>query len=278
MKAERRHELKQNALDMVISGAPDYGRKYGGMAMLVVLAVLAGYLLIRYRVSAAHEAQRVAGENLAAARTSINQLSQLDLFPIPAPQKAEFRKRWSDDARSAIDQVSGSSNDPKLLAESLVAKGDLNWALAQLDDSTAASTQPSTQSAFQQPTDRKALLGEAESSYDQVLTQYGDQKDAALAANFGLAAVYENLGDWDKAKRKYQQIIDDSSVAEAYKMQAKIRLEKAADWSQPVLLAPATQPATPPTPLLPPTTEPTAAPTSRPAATARPTTAPAVER
>jgi hypothetical protein len=76
---------------------------------------------------------------------------------------------------------------------------------------------------------------------------YGEHKAAVVAAHFGLAAIYENAGQWDKAKQKYHQIIDDAGVAEAYKTQARIRLEKASDWSQPVLLvAAATQPATAP--------------------------------
>jgi hypothetical protein len=161
---------------------------------------------------------------------------------VPGQQLVEVRKRWSDDARAAIDAVAGSATDPKLLAEALVAKGDLNWALAQMDDVPEATTQPS----LRLDADPKTLLAAAESAYTEVLTQHADQKEAVIAANFGLAAVYESLGNWDNAKQKYQQILDDTNVAEAFRTQAKFRLERAADWSKPVLLAAATQPATQP--------------------------------
>ena len=41
-------------------------------------------------------------------------------------------------------------------------------------------------------------------------------------------------------------MMDDTSVAEAFRTQAKFRLERVADWSRPVLLAAATQPASQP--------------------------------
>ena len=264
MKSERRHELKQNTLDKVISGAPDYGRKYGGMALLVVLAILAGYMLVRYRVQSAREAERMSAESLARARMSISQLGQISLYPISAQQRAEFRKQFTDEARSAIDQIAGTADDPKLAAEATLARGDLNYALAQLD--AGPTTQPTGEA------DRKTLLSEAETAYEQVLKQYGDQKETVLAAHFGLAAVYENQGQWDKARQKYQQIIADPSAAEAYKFQARFRLSQADDWSQSVLLAAATQPSSAPTGI------PFATPTTAPAApSTRPTSAP-VER
>src|SRR5918993_306738 len=118
MKAERRHELQQNTLDRALTRAPDAARKYGGTVLLIVLAAVVGYMLIRYRISSTRDANRVATENLATARTNINQLSRLHLYPVPIPSQtiAEFRKNWSNDARTAIDSVTGSVSDPTLLA------------------------------------------------------------------------------------------------------------------------------------------------------------------
>ena len=282
MKAERRHELQQNTLDQALTRAPEAARKYGGVALLIVLAAAAGFLLIRYRINTTRQAEQVSRENLATARSNINQLSRLHLFAgVPGPQLVEVRKRWSDDARTAIDAVSGLATDPKLLAEALVAKGDLNWALAQMGEVPEAATQPS----LRLEADPKSLLGEAESAYTEVLTQYGDQKGPIVAANFGLAAVYESLGNWDNAKQKYQLIADDTSLSEAFRTQAKFRLERVADWSRPVLLAAATQPASQPSgnPLLEsisssltPSTQPTLSPTTQ-ATTAPVTSAPATQ-
>lgn len=239
MKSERRHELQQNTADQSLTGAPQLARRYGGMVLLIFVAALVGYLLIRYRISSADEARRLATENLAAARSNINQLSRLHLYPMPIPPQtiAEFRKSWANDARTAIDSITGSVSDPMLLAEATLAKGDLNWALAQMDELPGAATQP----ALRLESDKQTLLGEAKSAYEQVSTQHGDQQPTVIAAQFGLAAIHENNGAWDEAKQRYQQIADDAAVPESYRTQAKFRLERAADWSQPVLLAAATQ-------------------------------------
>ncbi|HEV2295168.1 MAG TPA: hypothetical protein VGR35_15040 [Tepidisphaeraceae bacterium] len=283
MKAERRHELQQNTLDQALTRAPEVARRYGGMILLIVLAAVVGYTLIRYRISSAREGERIAMENLATARTTINELSQLHLYPIPPQQMLEFRKRWADDARLAIDSITESASDPKLLAEALLARGDLNWALAQMKEPPAAATQP----ALRLETDQKTLLSEAESAYLEVVNQYADQKRAVVAARFGLAAISENRGEWDKARQMYEQITNDEAIAEAFRQQARIRLEQATEWSRPVLIAAATQPAAPTgVPFLNSadasmrTTAPTAAAavtTTQPATTAPATTAPATQ-
>lgn len=277
MKAERRHQLKTNALDRVLTAPSDTSRKYAGMLLLVVLVAGAAYLLVRYRISATREAEQATRENLTAARMTISQLGQLDLFPLPASEKSEYRTRWADEARRLIDQVMQSADDPALLAEALLAKGDLNWALAQLNEPAEAATRPSLR--FESPA---ALLSEAEAAYEQVRSQYAQHHGAVLAARFGLAAVHENLGQWDKAVAHYQAIIDDDKAAESFKTQARVRLDKAADWRRPVLLVASTQAAvqaaveSPATAPVAPATQaaanPPAAPTTVPATT--PTTAP----
>jgi hypothetical protein len=282
MKAERRHELQQNTLDQALTRAPDLARKYGGMILLVTLAVIVGYMLIRYRISSAREGHRIATENLATARTNIDQLGQLHTLPIAPQQLLDHRKRLADDARLAIDSVTNGVSDPKLLAEALLAKGDLNWALAQMDEPPAAATQP----ALRLDTDKKTLLGEAESAYQEVANGHPEQRETVIAARFGLAAVHEANGAWDKAKAEYDMIAKDESASAAYREQAKFRLERADQWSRPVTLAAATQPAAPTgIPFLqPPTSSPattapavSAAPTTQATATAAPATRP-VER
>lgn len=244
MKSERRHELQHNTLDQALTRAPEAARKYGGMVLLVVLAAVIGYVLIRYRISSARDSHRAAMENMATVRTNIDQLGQMHLYPIPPQQLTELRTRLADDARRAIDLITSSVSDPKLLAEAVLARGDLNWALSQMNEPAAAATRP----ALRMETDRKTLLSEAESAYTEVVTQHSDQQVTVVAARFGLAAVHENQGDWDKAKAEYDTIVKDESVAEAFRQQARFRLEQASDWSRPVTLATAalataTQPA-----------------------------------
>ena len=48
MKAERRHDLKTNALARGLEGFPYYWRTYGSQALLVVLIFLIVFMLVRY--------------------------------------------------------------------------------------------------------------------------------------------------------------------------------------------------------------------------------------
>jgi hypothetical protein len=79
---------------------------------------------------------------------------------------------------------------------------------------------------------------------------------AVVSARFGLAAVAENRGEWDKAREHYQKVVDDGAVPQPFKDQAAARVKALEKISKPVLLGgpatkeaeadPATQGATPP--------------------------------
>ncbi len=282
MKAERRHELQDNSLAKVLATPTSASRRFGGMALMVLLAAAVAFLLIRYRINSSREGRRLAAENLSAARNNIRQLGQLEFFPVPAQQKLSYRKQWAADAASSIDQVAGATRDPKLQAEALIARGDLNWALATMPELPGAATQP----MLRYDGDRNALLGAAEAAYGEVLTQYADQKPSGVAANLGLAAVAEQLGNWDRASSCYDAVANDATIAAAFRTQARLRLQQLPLYRQPVLLAAATtrpQPAGSPAAVVPvpgferepatTTTRTTAAPPTSPPATSLPATA-----
>jgi hypothetical protein len=115
----------------------------------------------------------------------------------------------------------------------------LNWILANLPDLPGAATQPALKIAR----DPAELLKAAEDAYQTVLTKYADQQHAAVAAHFGLAAIAENRGNWDVAKKEYEIIASMKNVPQAYLEQARIRLQKLPELEQPVMIAaPATMP------------------------------------
>jgi hypothetical protein len=102
-----------------------------------------------------------------------------------------------------------------------------------------ASTQPSLQ--FKDP---KELLASASDAYQSVLNTYADQKHAAVAARFGLAAIAENRGDFDAAKKQYEAISQMTSDIAAYQQMANLRLKMVDDLRKPVIMAnAATEPA-----------------------------------
>jgi len=267
MKAERRHELQTNTLAKVITGAPSAYSRYGGRVLLALTAAVLVFVLVRYRVSSSRESARLARENLAAARTTISNLHFADLLNAPPSEAASLRRRWTAEASTALEEAARLSDEPQILSEVLLARGDLNWALSTLTEVPGAATQPSLRMEM---TPQQLVTG-AEESYTGVLNQYPDETPAVVGARFGLAAVAEDRANWDEAKKQYQAIIDNPKIAEAYRGQARLRLEKAAEWSQPVLLVePTSQPATtqrPGIPFAPPSTAPSTQPaTTRPTA------------
>jgi hypothetical protein len=68
------------------------------------------------------------------------------------------------------------------------------------------------------------LLETASEAYRTVIGNYGDQRYAAIAARFGLAAIAENRGDFDAAKQQYDQIALDTKDMPAYQQMASRRL------------------------------------------------------
>jgi hypothetical protein len=189
-----------------------------------------------------------------------------------------------NDASNAIAEAMRLSDDRKIQAEALIAKGDLNWTLANQPTLQGASTQPSLQLGK----DPKELTNLAADAYQTVLSNYADLKYAAIAARFGLAAIAENRGEFDAAKSQYEKIKSENPDSGAFIDQADARLRALEIIRQPVILAaPTTVPTIPglgagaPTPLttapvMPtfptPTTAATAA--TRPAAAATSTTKP----
>ena len=239
MKGRRRHELQENELAKVIKKAPTFWQEFGGRGLLFAVAILAIALLIRYRISSSRAATASAVENLNNARESISQLQNSVRFQLPPLELATQRRTIFSDAGQALEQATNLADDAKLQAEAHLARGDLNWTLANLPELPGAATQPSLKIAR----DPAELLKAAEDAYQTVLSKYADQQHAAIAAHFGLAAIAENRSQWDAAKKEYEAVATMKNVPQAYLEQARIRLQKLPELQQPVTIAaPATMP------------------------------------
>jgi hypothetical protein len=257
MKSERRHELQQNQLAKVIVGAPTWWQQYGGRALLAAIGILAVVLLVRYRISSTRANQARATESLASARESIIQLQNSGTYNMPVPQQASQRTLLYNDTSAILDETSRLPVSNSLLAENWIAQGDLNWTLANLPELPGAATQP----ALQLPRDPQQLLKNAKEAYQTVLDKYPDQQRAVIAARFGLAAIAENMAEWDTAQNQYNAIAQIPNIAQAYLTQAKFRLDRLPEIRQtPILAEPATMPIA-------------ALPTTLPVGIAAPTTA-----
>ena len=271
MKAERRHELKTNALARGIEGFPNYWRDYGSRALLFVVVMLLVFLLVRYWNQ---KKQQQAEEVTAAMENVQSELQRLDQFPLsyggPPSVVLEQRKQILQQADGSIQTLLNSSKDPNILAKANLAQGDLDWKLATLPDMPAAETQPSLRVP-----NRQKLLNDARAAYERILVPpYDNSALNVYSARMGLAAVAENLQEWDKARQQYEAIVNSSNLPASFRDYARARLDALPGYQRPAYLGP------PPPPETQPTTAPAQqlgpqAPSTMPTAPILPTTAPA---
>jgi len=301
MKAERRHELKENTLAGFLENLPYYARVHGNKVLTGLIVVLLVVAFFRWRNAQAVQKQSTISANLAIARARISELSnpQFSAMLLLSGSKdaVNMRQSLTSEANTAIDTVAGETDDKTIRAEALLAKADLYWALANLPDPIAAATQPTLKST----TTPAENLKKAQDFYTNVLNNYPNEAMATVAARFGLAAIAENNRDMPAAAEQYTTI-EKSDTLKMYKDLARQRLNfldsikgepflgtlkpetttqpsGTQSTTQPESTAPATPattaPATPTTtpvdapvaaPMTPPTSAPTPQPASAPAA------------
>jgi tetratricopeptide (TPR) repeat protein len=246
MKAERRHELKQNTLARGIENLPEASRQHGSRVLVGVLVALLVVFLIRQRITSSREAATRAAWSLDSARAAIGQIDEaIDFGGAQNPAgMAKLRQDVYQRSTDALQTVLDATDDPRLLAEARLARGDLNWKLANFPDVPGAQTQPALQFARS----REDLLKTAADSYLNVVEDPAAPPESMRTARLGLAAVYENRKEWDKARAEYQKIVNDNAVPKAFKDLAVERLNNLDQVQRPPLLAsPSTAESTLPT-------------------------------
>lgn len=259
MKAERRHELKENALAKQLVQAPDFFREHSAklsLAGVLLIAVIAA-LLFRWRSENEQYAQ--AKQNLANAQQQLDMLKQLDFGKLREVDPVALAAQRSSSYKSGLDATDlvltlTSTSSKDIRAAAYIMKGDLNWWLAHLTPVSGAETQPSLRPE-QTPTQ---LLTAAEDAYTAVLNQYADQELQVVAARLGLAAVDQErigLGDSNalelaaKAKEQLNAIITDGKCPVTLTILAQTELSQLPDQLLTPLAnisPPATRPATRP--------------------------------
>jgi hypothetical protein len=236
MKAQRRHDLKTNALAHVLEDFPGFMREYGSRILLgVILCALVVVLIINWSRGKSERDTR-SREAIATARQDLNQINsgmaQVIFSGYPSATIADLRdnavKRISDSINRALE-----SDDPKVKAEAEVIRGDLNYLLASLPPLPGSETRPSLNGDLSPDELRK----NARDAYLKVLGAPLNQEHASVRnARFGLASIAEDMSEWDQAKKYYQQNIDDPAVAAPFKELARDRLDRLPTLQKPILL------------------------------------------
>ena len=212
MKAQRRHELKQNTLARGLENLPEVSRRHGTKILIVVMVGLVVTLLIRQRVTSARADAEQAAYWLSNGRDLVRQLRDTS-ERVPATQFVSVADQIAKGVDQAVQQVLDLSDDARLVAEARLVQGDLNWELASLPEPPGATTRP--QLAYSQSDEQ--LLQKAAAAYQAVVADPKAPKESEISARLGLAAVSENRKQWDQAKEQYQKIVDDAAAPKPLK-------------------------------------------------------------
>ena len=225
MKAEDREELQQNDLAVWMYKVPLFFKLYGSYVLLAVAMVILGWRLWTWQ----QEKQAAA---LQQAWNSLAKTSDPSFNDPP-------------DKLNAIIKESGS--------RSLQAFAFARLGKFYLDYINAGPPAEGIQ-GVKIPADQAAA--QAQDAFDKVLAGYQDQPYPLAEARLGLAALWENQGRWDEARKQYEAIVAKGSpLAETpFADIAQRHLAQLEQWSKPALLiaapaagpviTPASQPAT----------------------------------
>jgi hypothetical protein len=209
MKAERRHQLQANELAKQLETFPETLKRNASTILLVITACVVVFFVVRYRRASAENRDVNLSNALMNARQGPQELRFVNAAQGQAPVEAVVARRNQpiSESRNAIDTILREAEGDEgmaMRAEALVAKGDLNWALANLEPLAAGATQPT----LALPRTQTEYLKDAEDAYNDVVTGYPGQIVSWVSAQMGLAAAAENRRDWAAARKAYQAIID----------------------------------------------------------------------
>ncbi|MDB5295247.1 MAG: hypothetical protein JWO31_1230 [Phycisphaerales bacterium] len=299
MKAERRHELKENSLVRNARNLPELWREYGSKLSLAVILVLLAVVLVRLWVTSRAQERQAVAEGLTAARAALEQYrrgeagadllrdadpetqqmlqfvttrmgaSAIPVSGLPPETAATVRREVWSRVELAVTDALKNSTDPARQAEATLLRADANlhWAvLASLGDVPEAATRPAL-GVGDKP---DVYLDRAKQGYDGLIAQAANIPPRVVAsARFGLAAVNENRGNFADARALYEAVRKDGPD-ETTKALAGARLALMARLNTNPLIgptrSPTTGPATGPAVTGPTATGPTTGPATTPSA------------
>jgi hypothetical protein len=247
MDSERRHELQKNDLEVLLRvKLPEFWRKHGNRLMWMLTLAMLVILVLVYRRNQVRAETSALAQNTSVAIDFSQQLRRLLQSP---------RVVWTDetvkgvvtqvaDIETAANSVIGSDATPTQKAYAILARADTFWAMSNASSELfeKATTLGAVRSAEQFRT-------EAEASFNDIVRLHENEREPVMSALFGLATIAEDRRDFEQAKLRYEQIINDKLSTEVYKASARQRLDNLPEIAKSlfIMIPPATQPTTVPT-------------------------------
>ncbi len=173
MKAQERHELKENDLASWFQyGLPLFLKRNGSYIMLVLALCLLGWVLWQRHVQNEVNTQAKAWMDLEQSAEAEDKISALhgviDTYDIKEVRQLAYLK--------LADAYQGLAESPLALKSQGMSRSD--------------------------------AFTSAYETYQKVLSDYGSDNLIAAKAMIGMAAVEEDRDEWDQAKKVYEEIAD----------------------------------------------------------------------
>jgi predicted negative regulator of RcsB-dependent stress response len=235
MKAKHRHELKTNELAEWINHAPQYLRENATMiigVIIILIAIFTWPAVTKMRI-------RSEEKRNAEVTTVIEQLSRNKMTAIQSRMQNTGASGSLLAPAAALKTAASETKNPSLAALALIKQGealraDLHYKAGSIDIETIRSNIAQARKAYQLAIKKaKGKPGQAQ---------------LTAMAKFGLGLCAEELGEFDKATKIYQQITADSQFeGTVVPAQAQMRLDTMPDNKTRFVFVDAPVPPPPPT-------------------------------
>ncbi|MEJ2701070.1 MAG: hypothetical protein P8Z79_01365 [Sedimentisphaerales bacterium] len=239
MKSDHRHELKTNELADWLSHLPEWTKDNLATIIMVCVVILIGIGIYAWRV---YNYNVVRVQQKAEFTSLINQLEGAKMQILQAQKQGRDQSFMLLQPAKSLQAFAQSTKNDRMAALALIKRGE-----ALRGEVLYGNVE---QEYFASQTN------EAKNSYTEALQRCPDVPSLAAAAKFGLGLCEEDLGNFEPARKIYQEITGntDFSATVAF-VEARRRLATMTDYEKEVVFGPAPpKPATqakPPTPVQP---------------------------
>ncbi len=194
MKSKQRHQLKQNELQETLEEVWLFLQKQSSKVIsIAVLAVVIVGMIIYL--------------NYSNKQVRAQQWDQLFILST----------RGANTRPEDLQMLADQSSDHNFAAFALTRAGDI-WLM---------------QAMFDSGTDKEKSFQQAEQAYSAVVNKYNKNIIALGSASMGLGVVYENTGQWYKARDTYRKLIGNKELlGTGVAMLASERLHNIDSWKE----------------------------------------------
>ena len=225
MKSEHRHELKTNELAEWLGNFPEWVREnsISIIAVIALIIVIGGFFFWwhhkKYVVQPQEEVEltNLLGEIPQIERQIVSKQTQgTDVSHYLLPQADRLKSFAETESKQNMAALA-------LIQQADALRAELHYRLGTISQQDLAEQ-----------------IGRAKASYTEAITKASSNPSFVAAAKFGLGLCAEELGDFNEAKKIYQEITSNPDFeGTVAAVQVKNRLDVMTDYENEVVFKPA---------------------------------------